>query len=251
MDTFIQSPVGQGVALLGLFLVGIVVLMFVVYAPSTTTVRLFNGAMQGNHTVQYHQNPSVKGSKLLPRSQNRAGGAEFTYTWWMMVNQFGAASKPQHVFMKGYPKNINTSTPRTFCPSVTVFTEASGKNVLQARFNTYTHETEVIEVDNVPISKWFHCALTVERGMGKMFINGRLAKTISFAGVINQNYAPLVVAPEGGFGGLLSDLTYHSYALNPIQVADAAAVPPNKQLIAQPGADDSLPYISKGWYIDQ
>jgi len=251
MAELLESPVVQGLMLLGLFLIGIVVLMFVVYSPDKTTVRLFNGALQGNHTTQFHQNPDVKGSKMLPRSRNRAGGAEFTYTWWMMVNQFGAASDPQDVFMKGYPKPMNQGTPRTFCPSVVVFTKASGENVLQARFNTYTNETEVIEVENVPISKWFHCVLTVERGMGKLYINGRLAKTITFAGVLNQNYGPLVVAPGGGFGGMISDLTYHSYSLNPVEAADAAAVPPNKTLIAQPGADDSLPYISKGWYMSQ
>ena len=251
MDTLLQTPVGQGLVLLGIFLIGIIVLMFIAYSPQTTEVRLFDGSLQGNHTTQFHQNPAVKGAKMLPRSQNRAGGAEFTYTWWMMVNQFGAASEPQGVFMKGYPKPQNQKAPRTFCPSVVVFTKSSGENVLQARFNTYTNETEVVEVENVPISKWFHCTLTVERGMGKMYVNGRLAKTIAFSGVLNQNYGPLVVAPEGGFGGLVSNLTYYSYAMNPVQAADSAAIPPNKTLLAQPGADDSLPYISKGWYMCQ
>jgi hypothetical protein len=249
MTELLESPTVQGLLLLGIFVIGIVFIMMLVYTPTASSIQLFNGALQGNHTTQYHQNPDVKGSKLLPRSQNRAGGAEFTYSWWMMVNQFGAASKPQHVFMKGYPKPLNHGTPNTFCPSVVVYTKSSGENVLQARFNTFTNETEVIEVENIPISKWIHCSLTVERGMGKLYMNGRLAKTITFAGVLNQNYGPLVVAPQGGFSGLISDLMYHSYALNPVQIADAAAIPPNKSLIAQPGADDSLPYMSKGWYL--
>lgn len=251
MDNFVRTPLGQGVALVALFIIGMMVLMWFVYKPQTTKVQILNGASMGNHTTVFHQNPDVNGSKLLPRSQNRAGGAEFTYTWWLMVNQFGAASSPQGVFLKGYPKPQNQMTPRTFCPSVNVFSRGSGENVLQVRFNTYSNENEVIEITNVPISKWFHCAVTVERGMAKLYINGRLAKTISFAGVLNQNYGPLVIGPNGGFGGMLSDLTYYSYALSPVNVADSAAVPPNKTLISTASSDNTPPYISKGWYMSQ
>lgn len=251
MDTLIQTPTTQGLILLGIFLIGIIILAWIVYTPSSQKVRLFNGAIQGNHTTSYHQNPAVKGSKMLARSTNQMGGTEFTYSWWMMVNQFGGASEPQGVFMKGYVNNLNESSPKTFCPSVVVFTRASGENVLQARFNTYTNETEMIEITDIPISKWFHCVLNVERGMCKMYMNGRLAKVISFAGVLNQNYAPLVIAPGGGFSGLISDLTYHSYALDPVQAAESASVPPNKTLVSSPGTDDPIPYMSKRWYLDQ
>lgn len=251
MDNIIKSPTVQGLILLGLFILGVIVIAVIAYSPPVTTVKIIDGTVQGNHTRTFYQNPLVKGSKMLPRSENRPGGAEFTYTWWMMINQFGASSEPQGVFLKGYPKPTNQETPRTFCPSVVVFNRGNGENVLQARFNTYKNELEVIEVSNVPISKWFHCALTVERGMAKLYINGRLTQTIAFAGVLNQNYGPLVIAPNNGFSGLVSDLTYHSYSLTSVNVADSAAQPPNKTMITSASSDDELPYISKGWYLNQ
>jgi len=241
MDIF-KQPLVQVGSLVGLILLGIAILAYIVYTPAREKVQIIDGALNGSKHMVFAQDPAVKGSKLLPRSNNQSGGVEFTYSWWMMVDNF-EKSGGQTVFLKGYSKTNESIS--TYCPLVMVNNE-NGENILDIRFNTYMNETERIRIDNIPISKWFHCAVVVQRGLGQVYINGRLAKTISFSGVVRQNYGPLSIGSQGGFGGLISDLTYYSYALSPKETADSASTPPNKTVI---GIDTTMPpYLSQQWF---
>lgn len=240
---FLSTPLAQLGFLGGLVVIGMVILAYVIYTPTRERVPIIEGTLNGSKSMVFHQDPALKGSKLLPRSNNEKGGAEFTYTWWMMADSFERGGG-QMVFVKGYPKAGEATT--TYCPMVLLRNE-NGDNVLDIRFNTYLNESERVTVDNIPISKWFNVALVVQRGLAQVYVNGRLAKSVSLSGVIRQNYGPLAVGPNGGFGGLISDLTYYSYAINPAEVASVAGTPPNKSVI---GIDTTMPpYLAKQWFL--
>ena len=238
----ITSTVGQLVVLTVLIVVFVAIMAYFAVQPDNSVVKLFDGTLVGSNTQTYYQDPRVKGAKTLYPSDNQKGGIEFSYTWWMMVNQFTHQS-PSTVFIKGYPRG---DTTKVFCPNVQIQNK-NGENQMFIMFNTYAAESETVLIQNIPIANWVHCAITIKNQTVYVYVNGRLVKSQKVAGILRQNFGPLTVGAEGGFPGMISDLTYYRYSLTPVAVAQSADTPPNKKII---GVSANMPpYISKSWFV--
>ena len=95
-------------------------------------------------------------SITIPRSENEDGGIEFTYSFWIYVNDWMSATpdEEQHVFHKGEKEGVVN-----FAPKVTL----DGKdNKMYIYMNTFNTQEVKIEVDNLPVKKWINVCMTIQ-----------------------------------------------------------------------------------------
>lgn len=240
----LKSSLGQLLLVLGFAVLVFVVMVVMLEDTSPMTTRFFDGTLVGGNTQVFYQDPRVKNAKTIHRSMNEKGGIEFTYDWWMMVNQY-PSNEQSIVFVKGDP-GFNNKVSKVYSPAV-VLQNKDGGNEMNIMFNTYATEDEIVVIKNMPIATWVHCAIVVKNKTAYVYINGKLARSQKIAGVIRQNYGNLVVGPNRGFSGMISNLTYNRRALTPSEIANISAGSPNKRIIGI--SVDQPPYISKAWYL--
>lgn len=168
----------------------------------------------------------------LPRSMNENGGMEFSYTAWILINDFtyGTSGHPT-IFVRG------TATPMV---SFDV-----NKNVIYIKQKTYDGE-EVIQIRNMPAEKFFHLAITVTQTSLDIFVNGLLHTHKSLDSLPLIEEAPVQVGPSGGWKGLIGSLVYYNWALSPGEIRTIAGTKaiPNPAL-----APPNPPYFDTSWWI--
>ena len=117
-----------------------------------------------------------------------------------------------------------------------------------------------VEVDNIPIRKWFHVALRVENRNFDVYVNGVLYKRKILGSLPRQNYGDVHLSQEGrvkgagsaessgiyGFNGELSSLRYFNSALNPVEISNIVRVGPN--MCTDEANAEYPPYFSSRWY---
>jgi hypothetical protein len=207
----LRSTLGQLLLVLGFAVLVFVGMILTLEEPTPMTTQFFDGTLVGGNTQVFYQDPKIKSSKTIHRSMNEKGGIELTYDWWMMVNQFPNNGQSV-VFVKGDP-GYNDKANKVYAPAV-VLQNKDGGNEMNVMFNTYATEDEIVVIKNMPIATWVHCAIVVRNKAVYVYVNGKLARSQKIAGVIRQNYGSLVVGPNRGFSGMISNLTYNRRALN-------------------------------------
>lgn len=240
----LRSTLGQLLLVFGFAVIVFIGMILTLEDPTPMTTNFFNGTLIGGNTQVFYQDPRIKKSKTIHRSMNEKGGIELTYDWWMMVNQFPNNGQSV-VFVKGDP-GYNNKANKVYAPAV-VLQNKDGGNEMNVMFNTYATEDEIVVIKNMPIATWVHCAIVVKNKAVYVYVNGKLARSQKIAGVIRQNYGNLVVGPNRGFSGMISNLTYNRRALTPGEIASIASGSPNKKIIGI--SADTPPYISKSWYL--
>lgn len=168
----------------------------------------------------------------LPISMNENNGIEFSYTAWILVNDYtyGTSAEPT-IFERG------TASPRV---SFDV-----DKNTLTISLKTYSG-TEQIFVRNMPAEKLFHLAITVTQTSFDVYVNGLLHthKTLeSLPLVVNS---PVQVGPNGGWKGKIGSFVYYNYELTPGEVRSIAAVKAVRDPADEP---PNPPYFDTTWWI--
>jgi hypothetical protein len=173
------------------------------------------------------QNPFDKNAKTIPLSDNERTGIEFTYSFYLYVNPstFTGEDVLMHVFHKGY------STPYPLMgPGVFV---RGNSNTMRFVMNTYKNPYTYLDVENIPVRKWFHCVMLCRKNSLEIYINGNLRKKLAFENTLPyQNFQNLILfSPlkfnffksqyitlkedmrvDGAFRGNLSNLVYLPYA---------------------------------------
>ena len=180
--------------------------------------------------LTFQQNKTKFGdAKQIPLSDNERTGIEFTYSFYMLIHPstFTGEDTLHHVFHKGYTNPWPLMGPAVFV--------RGNSNTLRVIMNTYRNPYTALDIENIPVRKWFHCALVCSRNSLEVYINGNLRKKLPFEGTLPyQNFQNLIcfsplkrviqgslipaLGPdttlrfEGPFRGNLSNLVYMSYA---------------------------------------
>ena len=92
---------------------------------------------------------------------------EFTFSTWIFVEDYEyRKGKWKHVFHKG-----NASSWPNRCPGVWLH---PNDNALRVYLNTYNDVSNHVDIDNIPIAKWFTSSTCtpVDECCGKPFIVG-------------------------------------------------------------------------------
>ena len=231
-----------------------------------STPKIINGLKSASSSYKLSQNPKDSRARLLRRSSNQRNGIEFTYMTWMFIDGWeGQSKKWKHVLHKGpvykvpseeigqeYPTVDDMTPPHKFseiqAPGIWMFPDS---NKIRIYMNTFNSTEEFVDIDNIPISKWFHLSVVLSHRTVDVYFNGVLKERLRLSGVPKQNYYDIHVSRDGGFQGYLSDLRYFNYAIRMTELMAIISKGPN---LTQSELDmknkSQIPYLSNRFWFD-
>jgi hypothetical protein len=228
----------------GTFLLGVLILFSILFyigsrvvyyflSPSETPY-LINGMKDATEPLTIVQNTGHKNSIPILRSNDQYGGVEFSYSFWIYVNDvnYNETIDFKHVFNKGSsPSSQGEGGSGIFGPNNApgVYLYNGKKNIsdnlmtnypvlgMLVRLNVFHNNESVnkpyyddIYVDSIPIKKWVGVIIRVtSQNICDIYINGTLTKRHKLSNIVKQNYDNLYVNYNGGFDGAISNLKYY------------------------------------------
>ena len=221
------------------------------FSPSGKVI-LVDGYINGSDSTIISQNPDIKKSITILRSNNEKTGIEFTWSVWLFMNGFTSDTKYHHVFNKGNkePGNDGIVSPNN-APGLYINPKYDGIRVIMNSFNDPVSDT--IDINDLPISKWMNVVVRVQGKNCDVYVNGRLTKRRIMKDVVKQNYDDVNICLNGGFSGYLSNLTYYNNAISIAEIQDILVTGP-KMKSASKSFDDNFNrprYLADRWYFDQ
>jgi hypothetical protein len=221
------------------------------FLTPSVSPHLINGMISGkNSQLIFSQDPNSGSSVPILRSNNANNGIEFSWSVWLFIEDLVPTTQYKHIFSKGndslqsngliYPNN---------CPGLYINPDTNALTVIMNTFYVSDHE---IVVTDIPLNKWFNVIIRVQNKICDIYINGMIAKSHEFVGVVKQNYGDVYVGLNGGFDGNLSNLWYWDYALGTTQISNIANWGPNTKLATQNQVlMKDVNYLSLDWYMNQ
>jgi hypothetical protein len=210
------------------------------------------------------------------RSNNQTTGLEFTWCSWLNLKPNTKGSDDfQLLYVKGSGSNqiSRKGISTTNCPGVYLYNRGSNliqdgnTNVISIMIDTATNPvnindnnissySQVIDISNIPINKWFHLAIRCQNKNIDVYVNG----TIYYRSVLNQpprqNSDSIHVCDTNAAAGSLSDLRYFNYALSVVDINNIVMSGPNTNLYAgylkssanKGGNFSNASYLANSWY---
>ena len=251
-------------------------LIIYLMVPSESPYILY-GMKKGNNSMTITQEYGKKKSIPLFRSRNEYDGIEFTYSFWIYVDDIDYPNTDsfKHIFHKG---NIGTGTHNGIynpnnAPGVYLYTgkrsittHSKDDNALihnypqlgmLVRMNIFHNNENLkyyddIYVDGIPIKKWINVVIrTTSQNIVDVYINGILTKRHKLTNVVKQNYDNFYINMNGGFGGNLSNIKYYNYAIGTFEIDNIVRSGPNLKMAEDDNINNSAPeYIATQWFFD-
>lgn len=251
-------------------------IIFYFLSPSETPY-LINGMKDATEMMIIPQSIADRSAKPIMRSKNEYEGIEFTYSFWIYVNDlvYKEETDFRHVFHKGSDKigegGAGLYGPNN-CPGVYLYT--GKKNIsdnlldkypllgMLVRLNVY-HDSENentpykyyddIHVDGIPIKKWVGVIIRVtSQNIADVYINGNLTKRHKLSNIVKQNYDNVYINMNGGFSGNMSNLKYYNYAIGTFEIDNITSNGPNLKSLKESNIEKSKPYyLSSQWYFSE
>jgi hypothetical protein len=220
MDMFTIFAIVVTLVLIGLILWGI-------FGKSTvndpTLISLVEGTISGKTGRTY--------TKPLPRSFNQSEGATFTYTGWLLMNDFTMNYGQKRVI---FSKND--------CPGLYL---DSTSNSLLVVLDTYGSKESIL-ISNIPARKWIHFGIVVDQDSVDIYINGVIRQHHMLAQLPKQNDSPIVIGSDSlGWDGALSQLTYYTRSLSASDIDELSKTVPKDDLHVSPAGPQ---YFDMTWY---
>lgn len=197
------------------------------------------------------QDPNSSSAVPIIRSVNDEVGIAFTWSVWLYIKQHDKVTTTayRHVFNKGSSASSNGIMTPNNGPGLYLNNDYTKLKVVMSTFNQFNNS---IDIENIPINKWFNVIMRVENTVLDVFMNGDLAQRLPLNSVPFQNYGDVNVAINGGFNGNISSLRYYNTALGTRDIQNIVSSGPNLKVIgASGGAPGSTDYLSMRWFFSQ
>jgi len=239
-----------------LFRMGMMIISNIL-APSTSPY-LVKGMISGTESVRVQQD-----SAIVNYSENQPSGLEFTYSVWILLNSSNTNGKYSHIFSKGIVDGsnitVNGVNNMSNAPGLYVKGNSDGTSTLRVYMDTFSKTGPIQNIDDqrttmdisgIPYNKWVNVMIRVQNRNLDVYVNGVLTQHKDLGYVPRQNFGDVYVCQNGGFSGKLSDLRYHSKALNVFEINGIVGWGPN--LSTSPSAsvhtNTDASYLSYLWY---
>ena len=129
-------------------------------------------------------------------------------------------------------------------------------NISDTNTNTVGNNTQIIDISNIPINKWFHLAIRCQNKNIDVYINGTIYVRTILAQPPRQNSDSIHVCDSKPAGGSISDLRYFAYALSVVDINGIVNRGPNLTLNAGYASSSSnnaskfnnASYLANTWY---
>lgn len=176
------------------------------YMNKNNVVNLLEGTKNSKHSMVISQNPDNTNYIGIERSKDK-DGIEFSYAFWFLMDDMTYKNGEwKHIMHKGsangYPNR---------CPGVWIHPD---KNAIRVYLNTYSKILEFIDIDNLPIRKWIHVAITVHNKEFLTYINGYVKSKKTLDSLPRQNDGDLWINLYGGFSGYMSKIIYTPHKMS-------------------------------------
>ena len=221
-----------------LFFVITKIIVVAIYKAKMRKPWLIRGSKNAKNSLNIPQDPSDPNSIPTNRSDNETDGTEFTYSLWMVIENFVyKQGKWKHIFHKGN----NTAYPNQ-APGVWLKPE---ENTVRVYMNTHEDILEYIDIDNIPIKKWVHLGIVLKEKKIDIYFNGKLKKRQVLKGIPRQNYGDIWVNLFGGFEGYVSKFRYYQWALEYNEIEDIVSAGPSSDTC---GSSETPGYLNHNWW---
>jgi hypothetical protein len=207
---------------------------------------LVHGMVQGNSSMTISQDPNNSSSIPILRSNNESKGLEFTWSFWLFIDNLPDKSVGlQTIFCKGDGK-VNNGPGVYLGPDINT-------GILRVKMDTALSNDTLnsIDIKNIPLRNWVHIAIRAEQKVIDVYVNGVIASHLTLNNLPKQNYSDVLIAPNGGFSGKLSNLRYYSHALNIFEINYVVMGGPNMSLVNSTKSSAGTTYLSRNWYSTQ
>jgi hypothetical protein len=240
------------ISVIGLFMLLIMILKFIKVQVSNRGIEspwLIKDTHNGKLPMRIIQDPNDKSDDAIPlrRSLNEHQGLEFTYLFWVFVEDFtskkscGGAGNWKHILHKGNPTSYPNRAPGIwFHPNT---------NTMRVYMNTYTNiSSNYVDIPNIPINKWYHFGLIVRENALDVYINGYLKKRVVLKGIPRQNFGDVYISQNGGFDGFLSRMRYYDYAIKYSEIESHLRMGPSSKM--PESMKQKPPYLTPYWWFN-
>jgi len=241
---------------------------------------LFNGMVDGKHYMTYEQDPSKENSVTIKKSHNEKTGVEFTWSLWVYIEDLDYnKGKYRHIFHKGEvhfdgsvnppsdeeaamvgsiehePNIINSKDDFITTAGLNYPNNSPGlyisptTNKLVMLINTFENIMEKVDIDDIPMQKWFNVLIRCKNKTIDIYINGTLARRHILKSLPKQNYGNVYTGMNGGFDGYLSNMRYYDYAIETREIDKI--LKEGIELInlsPRPTKNDKTNYLSTSWF---
>jgi len=202
---------------------------------------VLKGTKRANKRMIVLQDPSKSGSTTLGRSKNEEAGLEFTYIFWMFIDDWAVKyGQWKHVMHKG-----NDSSWPLRGPGIWLHPK---DNAMRVYMNTFKEIGEYVDIGNIPINKWFCVSVNLRQKNLDVFINGNLAKRKVLSSLPKQNFGDLFVNSFQGFSGYLSNIRYFDYYISYSEMSDHIRRGPSSMPCVD--SNEMTPYLSANWWTN-
>lgn len=146
--------------------------------------------------------------------------ADYTYSIWFYINDWNYRFGESKVIFGRVDQNNDPA------PSVTL---APSNNDINVTLSVYPNEDTkdaghtlyTCAIKDVPLQKWTNLIMSLNNRAMDLYLDGKLVKTCVMPGVPKMNPSSnVMVCPDGGFSGYISNFKYLANAVNPSQAYD-------------------------------
>lgn len=219
---------------------------------------IFNGTIEGSHSVVVPQDPKYDNAIPIQRSINEKNGIEFSWSLWMFLddNALSSGNKNIHIFHKGDSHTYTTDDNNIFhkIAAPGLYLDGQNNNLLVTMNTHNTSDLEKIPISGVPMNKWVNVIIRVKNRRVDVYINGTIKRSVELDGVPKQNYGEIFIAQNTSpslQGSKLSNLRYHDHALNVYDIQKLVQRGPNRKLVTSSAmTDNSSSYLAFDWYYN-
>lgn len=230
---------------------------------------LIKGTIRGSDTATITQAPGKDTTIPILRSNDRHRGLEFTWSSWIFLNEpNGVSSTRENIFVKGadtydsngisisngpgmYVMAVDTSGGDAYQYKLEFIMDTIGESESIADGDVDTGR-DTVEVENLPMEKWFHIAMRMQNMILDVYVNGTIVKRHNMDYIPKQNSHDIHVSGNEGFKGTVSDLRYFARALNVFEINNIVMRGPNltpsKLSVDSKTKSGNYSYLSNLWY---
>jgi hypothetical protein len=237
-----------------LFRIGVALILY--FSSPSKSPYVIKGLLGGNDSNTISQDPNISDSVLINRSNNQSKGAEFSWSIWLYLSDIDVknAEKYQHVFNKG-TDDWDPTTGKAMtnnAPGMYIGPNSNNLHITMDTMQTGDAAT-TIDIDNIPLKKWFHVVLRLQNNTLDVYINGTVSDRLILNHTPKQNFQDIYINQNNGFNGQMSDLRYFDRALNVFEINSILNNGPNLMSSSLSSSADSgfYGYLSNMWYTSK
>jgi hypothetical protein len=232
-------------------------------------VTLLNATVDAGDNIPPIHQDTTKFSDAIPilRSVNEKSGIEFAYSFFININPatFSGDDTLKHVFHKGFMSPWPLMGPGVFIRANT--------NSMRVFMNTHANPYTYVDINNIPVQKWFHVVLNCFKEGLDVYINGTLANRLPFKNTVPyQNFQDIHFFSKahfskytsskiaairdgssmninGSFQGQFASLKYARHSLSTFEIERLLGEGPSS--IQRRAPQQLPPYLSDTWWSSQ